>query len=327
MKLTAKEIFALSHGALRYEEQADGAVRLCRFTEKTVGFYEATNQNFATKTKAGACIRLEFDTDADEFTVGYAISKASSRSFFYFDIFVDGVMVAHPGQDNLENAVGELSLELPAGTHRVAIYLPNLACADITHMTFPDGATVKPVEKSLKLYALGDSITQGYDAEYPSQSYANLLTDKLNATTVNHGIGGEIFNPGMLDAAMDFAPDIITVAYGTNDWSTRTAEDFKRDADEYYRLLRVTYPTAKIFAITPIWRADKSNETKAGCFENAVRIVTEAALAQPGVVVIDGDKMIPHLAAVCSDAYLHPNDFGFKFYAEALFDAMKPHLG
>ncbi|MBP3396455.1 MAG: hypothetical protein J6L87_04695, partial [Clostridia bacterium] len=70
-----------------------------------------------------------------------------------------------------------------------------------------------------------------------------------------------------------------------------------------------------------------SNETKAGCFENAVRIVTEAALAQPGVVVIDGDKMIPHLAAVCSDAYLHPNDFGFKFYAEALFDAMKPHLG
>lgn len=326
MKLTAKEIFALSHGALRFEEREGGAVRLCRFTERTVGFYEATNRDFAVKTKAGSCIRLEFDTDADEFTVGYTISKASSRLFFYFDIFVDGVMVAHPGQDNQENAVGELSLELPAGTHRVAIYLPNLACADITHVTFPDGATVKPVEKSLKLYALGDSITQGYDAEYPSQSYANLLADKLGATAVNHGIGGEVFNPDMLDADMNFSPDVITVAYGTNDWSKSERAVLERDARELYRRLRVTYPTAKIFAITPIWRADTARETKVGRFEDAVRIVTEAAQAQPDVVVIDGDKMIPHLAAVCSDAYLHPNDFGFKFYAEALFDAMKPHL-
>ena len=326
MKLTAKEIFALSHGALRYEEYESGTVRLWRFTEKTVDFYKATNQDFATKTKAGSCIRLEFDTDADEFTMGYTISKGSSRLFFYFDIFVDGVMVAHPGQDNLENATGELSLELPCGTHRVVIYMPNLTCADITHLTFPDGATVTPVEKPLKLYAVGDSITQGYDAEYPSQSYANLLADKLNATAVNHGIGGEIFNLGMLDEDMGFCPDIITVAYGTNDWNKQTAENFERTAKEYYRRLRVTYPTAKIFAITPIWRGDKDNISKAGRFEDAIKIVTEAALAQPGVVVINGDKMIPHLASVCSDKYLHPNDFGFKFYAEALYDAMKPHL-
>ena len=185
---------------------------------------------------------------------------------------------------------------------------------------------LQKVEKPLKLYAVGDSITQGYDAEYPSQSYANLLADKLNATAVNHGIGGEIFNLGMLDEDMDFCPDIITVAYGTNDWNKQTAENFERTAKEYYRRLRAAYPAAKIFAITPIWRGDKDNISKAGCFEDAIKIVTEAALAQPGVVVINGDKMIPHLASVCSDKYLHPNDFGFKFYAEALYDAMKPHL-
>ena len=42
---------------------------------------------------------------------------------------------------------------------------------------------------------------------------------------------------------------------------------------------------------------------------------------------MDGDRMIPHLREVCSDKYLHPNDYGFKFYANALFDAIKPHLG
>ena len=57
-----------------------------------------------------------------------------------------------------------------------------------------------------------------------------------------------------------------------------------------------------------------------------MEIVKAAATAQEGVIVIDGDKLVPHLAEVFSDKYLHPNDFGFKFYAEALYAAMLPHL-
>ena len=36
--------------------------------------------------------------------------------------------------------------------------------------------------------------------------------------------------------------------------------------------------------------------------------------------------MIPHLPDVCADQYLHPNDFGFKFYANALHAALLPYL-
>ena len=46
-----------------------------------------------------------------------------------------------------------------------------------------------------------------------------------------------------------------------------------------------------------------------------------------GATIIEGDAMIPHLPEVCSDAYLHPNDYGFKFYANALYDAIAAHLG
>ena len=66
---------------------------------------------------------------------------------------------------------------------------------------------------------------------------------------------------------------------------------------------------------------------KVGCFAEGVELVRRAAEAQPGTVIVDGARMIPHLPDVCSDKYLHPNDYGFKFYANALFDAMLPHLG
>ena len=66
--------------------------------------------------------------------------------------------------------------------------------------------------------------------------------------------------------------------------------------------------------------------TKVGVFEEGRQIVRNAANAV-GATIIEGDAMIPHLPIVCSDAYLHPNDYGFKFYANALYDAIAAHLG
>ena len=97
-------------------------------------------------------------------------------------------------------------------------------------------------------------------------------------------------------------------------------------ANAFYVKLRALYPTAKIFAITPIWRADDDRVTKVGTFAEGVQIVKDAAAAQEGIVIVDGAKMIPHLRDVMADKYLHPNDYGFKFYANALYDAIKPHL-
>lgn len=327
MQLTKKDMESILHGALRVEENAEGELVLYRFTEKQMALYERDNPNFHMKAFATAAMRLEMDTDADTLDLCYHTRTASSRRFYFFDVFVDGVMVKHFGHEDIKEAVSTLHVDLPAGTHRVCIYLPNLTAASICSFALSDGATFTPVKKALKLLSFGDSITQGYDAKFASQSYVNLLADKLGAEVVNQGIGGEIFRPALVDAEMNYTPDIVTVAYGTNDWSGQTRERTEECANAFYANVRKAFPNAKIFAITPIWRADNHRVTKVGRFEEGVEIVRAAAAAQEGVTIVDGSRMIPHLREVCSDKYLHPNDYGFKFYANALYDAVAPHLG
>ena len=155
MELTLKDIQSIAQGALRVEENAQGEIALYRFTEKQMALYERVNTAFFEKSFGTAGVRLEMDTDADTLDLRYHTRPASSRRFYFFDVFVDGVMVKHFGHENIEQAINTLHVDLPAGTHRVCIYLPNLAAATIRSLSLSDGATFKPVEKKMKLLAFG----------------------------------------------------------------------------------------------------------------------------------------------------------------------------
>jgi lysophospholipase L1-like esterase len=173
------------------------------------------------------------------------------------------------------------------------------------------------------ILVLGDSITQGYDAVYPSQSYANKLAWALDAEIVNQAIGGEIFRPAILDENLPFTPDLITVAFGTNDWSGQTAENFEKNADGFYTKLATLYPNTPVFAILPIWRADWEKVTRAKPFHESREILRGLAEKHPNFRVIDGMSLTPHLPAFFSDLYLHPNDLGFEIYAQELVRQMQ----
>lgn len=325
MTLTPTELAALAKGALRFAIEADGYVSFFRFTEKGEAFYRKTNPDFCKKTKATAGVRLSFETDADSFSLDYRATATSGRRFCYFDLLVDGVLLDHQGSEGTATH-GTLNFSLPRGTHRVTLYLPALFATELAHFTLPDGARITPTVKPHRLLLLGDSITQGYDALYPSQSYANLISDMLSLGAVNQGIGGELFNPDAIDGNLPFDPEIVTVAFGTNDFTFSTKEKMTAAATEYFSRLRAAFPHAKIFAILPIWRADRDEPHAFGSFEEAREIVRTAATAQNGVTVLDGDGFVPHLPEFFSDGYLHPNDLGFKFYADALYRALLPHL-
>ena len=325
MTLNLEQLRAITHGALIVRETEAGEVEFCRFTDAQRDYYERTDSGFFRKAHATSGVRLELVTDSDTLSFTYHTQYASSRRFYYFDIFVDGVMVEHFGHESIAESRAEFSMKLPCGTHTVCIYLPCLAEAKLYDFTLDDGATVEPVERKLKLLCYGDSITQGYDAKYPSQTYPNLLADKLGAEMVDQAIGGEHFCPGLLEDDLGYEPDIITVAYGTNDWSSQERDVTIERANAFYAELRRRYPNAKIFGISPIWRADNHRVTKVGLFEEGAQIVRDAARVN-GAILVEGTYMIPHLREVCADGYLHPNDFGFKFYANALYRAMLPHL-
>lgn len=324
MRLTHEQVASLLDGAVWWEENKEGALLPHRFTKAQMDWYLA-EPDPGYKVRATAGVRLDFTTDADDFGFTYIASLASSRRFCYVDVAVDGALVAHEGEDQVRHLTKRVEIRLPAGTHRVTVYLPGLFVAALDDVTLSDGATFAPVPKERLLLALGDSITQGYDAVYPSLAYPTQLAAALNASLVNQGIGGETFRPGIPDA-LPKEPDIVTVAYGTNDFFLREPEEAEANAAAFFRRVRDLFPKARIFALTPVWRADADTcPTRFASFEAARDMVRRAA-ALPNCVVIEGDGLLPHLPAMCSDGFLHPNDLGFCAYAAALLAAMRPFL-
>jgi len=325
MLLSLEQLRAAAHGALNVTEE-DGFYVFHRMTPRLWDAYKS-NTAYVHKCHATSGIRLEFYTDSDYLAFGYRISPASTREFYYFDIFVDGVMREHLGEEKLTICKGDLKVALPEGRHKVSLYLPNLTKADISYVELSDGASFEPFEKPIKLLCLGDSITQGYDAKYSALSYTNQLADALNADVVNQAIGGDRFHANHIDEKMNYNPDVITVAYGTNDWSGAEYADFMREMPEFLEKLATCYPNAKIFVITPIWRYDSNRVTKCGLtFEEARARIAADAGKYANMTVIDGIKLTPHVREFYSDLHLHPNDFGFMVYAKNLTAEIVKHL-
>ena len=334
MKLTYEQIKSITTGAA-YVEKENDKISFHRFTDQQEIVYgkggAEQDKTFNVRCVATAGIRFWFKTNSQTLKLKFEILKGSSRSYYSFDVFVNGKAVGY-----LDNFSGVqlprdyTGVELPLGNaekefalgegdKEVCVYFPWSVCPLLEELSLEEGAYVIPVKPSKKLLAFGDSITQGYDALRPSMRYASLLADKLQAEEFNKGIGGEVFFPALAQTKDDISPDYITVAYGTNDWGTKTEEDFKVRCREVYVALSDRYPQAKIFAITPIWRKDYQGERAFGAFELVERGIRAAVADLPNVRVLSGFDLVPKDEKYFADMRLHPNDQGFAYYSENLY--------
>ena len=338
MKLTFDQIRTVVTGAVRFREE-DGLLRLFRFTEEQEELYRVTNADFYTKTFASSGMRFQFRTDSRTLSLRAVPGKGSSRSFFSFDVFVDGEMVGYvdnyshaplpedyiPTPFSMEEISGTVSLG--DGIKTVTVYLPWSVSIAVRELSLDDGAFVEPVKAAKKLLVFGDSITQGYDALRPSERYISRLADALGAEEINKAIGGEQFFPALAKLPESFTPDYVVVAYGTNDWShAESSEAFCRACRDFYETVSRRYPAARIFAITPIWRKDMNEYRPFGAFANAENYIREAVSDLENVTVIRGFDFVPKDTAYFSDGFLHPNDEGFRHYARNLIPEVLKQL-
>ena len=324
-------------GTVRIIESNEGYV-FSRFTKAQEDYYKGESRALSS-----AGIRLKFKTDSKILKISANVTHASSREFFAFDIYKNGEQIGaltnipDEGIEFIEGSVMPNTLKLPLGDFSgeyelgngektVEIYFPWSVAPVLKNLEIDDNASFSAAHSKHKMIMFGDSITHGYDAFYPSHSYASLLADALTADAVNKGIGGEKFCPGLAELRDDFEPDFITVAYGSNDWNTRKRDDFENKCDRFYAYLSNNYPKAKIFAITPIWRGDKDQTKACGTLESVAEFIMDISKKYPNVIGIRGDSFVPEDPKYYSDFRLHPNDDGFKFYAQGLLNEIKKYL-
>ena len=325
MELTLSQLREITLGALDIKEDADG-FRFSRMTAAQAEAFTAMNETFEPKCHTNSGVRLDFETDSSFLEMCWSKPVFAASTFCFFDVFVDGVLALHSGTYDCEaESRGAFFLPLPEGVHRVQVFLPTKTGVCLAPVKLSDGAQVVPCRPDRRILVHGDSITQGYDAVFPSSCYANILARHYNAEILNQAVGGANYNPRVLESVGDF--DFALVAYGTNDWSKKNIDAFRADAEAFFGRFRVLYPHLKAYMILPIWRADTlTKENTAGDFMECRKLLGELAAAR-GFTVLDDYEMVPHDTKLFFDRRLHPNDEGFALYGQRLIEMLGENPG
>ncbi len=306
---------------VKYE---DNAVIPLRFSDRQLAVY-SQQENWRQRSLSPAGIAIKVKTDASEVKINYEI-KNLIRSQPQFDIYLDDTF-SQSISAITEIGRAVVSIPIPASTQmqELTIYLPHCAEFVIYEINFSAGATVKPVaQRKHNLLCLGDSITQGMDALYPSLTYPVQVAQFLKMNLLNQGVGGYIFDHSSLDSKLDYKPDLITVAYGTNDWGVAAnKKEFETMCHNYLDTLSRIYQTTPIYVITPLWRKDHQERRPCGSFGELQQSITDIANNFSNIEVVDGLKLIPHQEQFFSDRSLHPSDTGFLYLSLALLSLIK----
>lgn len=307
MRLTFEQIKEITVGAVEIWEEKDG-LHFGKCTQAQLLAWKEADSGLLNNAIPTTGVRLDFHTDSD--FVKILLSSAGK-----YEVKVNGVF---KDQFNFSQNIEENEITLDLGNHgdekSVVFTLPSHRYAGvISSVEIADGAYVKPHTFDRKILFVGDSITQGYNSTYDLCSYAYQVSDYLNADSVIQGIGGAFFAPKTV-LPTGYTPDIVLIAFGTNDFMRLKAlDDLKKNAREYILKLQELYKGAKFFVISPVWRIDENQPREIGTFKMCCNCIKNLARAL-NAEVINGDKVLPQVPAFMADT-VHPNDLGFSVYA------------
>ncbi|HCK11435.1 MAG TPA: hypothetical protein DHW45_16285 [Candidatus Latescibacteria bacterium] len=303
-------------GCIRVE-RADDHLLFHRHTERQIEYYRRMNESWWVRSRCPAGIRIELVTDAMTLDLTGRLLRGS-RQYAGIDVEVDGHVTGRIRIDTSEDSRTFRLAEFSTQERRqITITLPQSALLEAESLELAEETQVNPITNARVPYlALGDSITQGMDASSPESAYPLQLAKIRDMNLLNLGVGGHVFDPDALDDELPFAPKLITVAYGTNDWARGTTrEQVSETVAEYLNRLNGTVGVgARLLVITPIWRAIGEEIKEGGDLVAFSEAIAQAAGSITGVTVVDGLSMVPHRDSLFVDG-THPTDEGFLHYA------------
>ncbi len=308
MELTFDEIRTLTHGADHFTEEKDG-LHFHKCTALQENAWKAINpEKFYRRSLQTCGVRLEMETDADSISFE---APAGNK----YEIWVNGVFFKQIRMNELRERGEKPVIELEPGDKSILFALPSHSHGVLSSFCLNGATYFRPVSRERKILFIGDSITQGWDGQYDTLSFAYRTATALGADFHINGIGGARYVPETFDRISSFEPDTVVIAYGTNDFgqAERTVEENRANAAGYLDRVRAAYGDRRVVVLTPIWRADKDEE-----WHRTVRTCIAKEAAERGFEVVDGELLFPRNTAFFADGFLHPNDLGFSVIAERL---------
>ncbi|MGV3724839.1 MAG: SGNH/GDSL hydrolase family protein, partial [Actinomycetota bacterium] len=109
-------------------------------------------------------------------------------------------------------------LERGGRTATVALWLPLISTCAVAGVELADGSAVSAVEfPQPRWLALGDSLTQGFSVQSPTQDWVHRLSRRWRLPAWNLGVGGVKIEHGVFDWALASRRwDLVTIGLGSN---------------------------------------------------------------------------------------------------------------
>lgn len=304
MKLTFDQIKDITFGAVQIKQEKDG-LRFFKCTDNQIQTWHIISKAQGYRSTCTTGIRLDLDTDSDFFEFEIEGGNIS-------EVLINGISGFRTNESETH-----YKIPLEKGTNRVTLIFSSHGAESILkNVWLSDGANFKAHPHNRKILFVGDSITQGWNSVWDSDSYAWRITNMLDADSVINGIGGAAFEPTTFDS-IDFDPDTVIVAYGTNDFGKyKTLDELREKAGGFLKKIQNEYKDKKLLCITPIWRSDEKEDRDMGSFADCRAVIKEQAENQ-GFDIVDGYTLVPHNTRYFAD-HVHPNALGFSHYAANL---------
>ena len=307
MELSFAEIRSLTHGADHFTEEEDG-LHFHKCTAKQEAAWKAISpEKLYRRSLQTSGVRLEMETDADSITFE---APAGDK----YEIWLNGVFFRQIRMKELRERGETPNISLGEGKKRILFALPSHSHGVLSSFSLNGATFFRSVGYEKKMLFIGDSITQGWNSQYDTLSFAYRTATTLGADFHINGIGGAYYVPETFDR-ISFEPDTVVIAYGTNDFggTTRTVEENRANTDGFLDRVKTAYGDRRVIVLTPIWRADKDAE-----WHRVARSCIAEAATDRGFEVVNGEWLFPHHTAFFADGFLHPNELGFSVYAERL---------
>ncbi|MBQ6672561.1 MAG: SGNH/GDSL hydrolase family protein [Spirochaetales bacterium] len=328
MELKGTEIAQLLHNHICYRLTEDGYVHPLRYTEYQVRHLADFSEKQEIRALASANITIEFKTDSRRLGMNFRFLPGSSRENAGMDILSDGKLLrtfdlTGDGEQSFET-------DLEGGLRKITIFLPWSKQTEIGGITLDDGSKVERTgEKSKTVICMGDSITQGYMAERPTQTYVGRLATHLDAEVINQGNGGYILDSGLIDPEIKVKADLVTFAYGTNDYSREAdPEAIRGNLDRFLSRLTETFPGVPVICITAPYRGSEKHFRRIaeiGWDYSKLREVFHQVCSKYADVTVIDDT-VPHEAQFFAPDYTHPTDLGFEHYFNNIYPTVRELL-
>ncbi len=305
---------------------SDGIYYPQRFSEEMLQFYGGIDEGKEIRARSTAGITMECITDAEEISFSY-VTRGFCRDFVAFDIFENDVFMQTVREPDRSPGGSVRYRKQTPGKVRLTIFLPQCVVTGISEIHM--GQWTPWEDPAEKILFLGDSITQGMVVSSPSQAFPVLISRFLHCDYLNQGVGGYVFDKASLREIHRIRAEKIVIAYGTNDYHMVTIgklslEQFRKNVEAYLDEVIRTFPQGEILVLTPIWRADCTEQNWA-LFVQMGKIIEECSLSR-NLEVVDGLTIVGHDERLYVDG-IHPGDWGANMMALNTLRAMEENRG